>query len=164
MKGLQMRSILITIIAVLPAAGVAIPASAADAPPIVVREAWLRATVPGQQATAAFMRIAASADTTLAGAATPIAKIAEIHTMSQDAGIMKMRAVDRLPIRGGTTLAMTPDGIHLMLMSLARPIRDGEVVPITLTFVDSAGRSRKIDVEAKARPLTATDSSAGQRP
>jgi len=147
-----MRLLLICVLALVASLGES--ASAADVP-IVVSDAWMRATVPAQQSATVFMRITASADTTLTGAATPVAKLAELHSMTQEAGVMKMRPLERLPIRAGTTVALTPEGTHLMLTGLAHQIREGDVVPISLSFVDAQGRASRVDVAVKAGAVTA---------
>ena len=125
-------------------AGAAVPAVGQ----VSVSDAWVRGTVPGQQTTGAFMRLNSPADVTLTGAASPVAKIVEIHEMKLDGGVMKMNAVDRLLLPAGKTVELKPGGYHVMLMDLARPLKEGDIVPVTLAFEDKAGR--KLTVEAKA--------------
>ena len=43
-----------------------------------------------------------------------------------------------------------------MLMDLTRPLKEGDTIPITLTVVDNAGKTQKIEVRASVRALTAT--------
>ena len=59
---------------------------------VTVSDAWARAVVPGQMATGAFMRLTSATDATLVDAASPAAKIVEIHEMKMDGGVMKMNA------------------------------------------------------------------------
>jgi copper(I)-binding protein len=72
-----------------------------------------------------------------------VAKSGEIHTMSMEGNLMKMREVDGgLEVKPGQKITMQPgNGYHIMLMGLSRPLKAGEKVP-TLTF-EKAG---KIDV------------------
>ena len=78
----------------LAAATFALPAAAQ----VTVADAWVRGTVTGQSATGAFMQLKSPADTALVAAASPVAKIVEIHEMKMDAGVMKMSAVDALAV------------------------------------------------------------------
>jgi copper(I)-binding protein len=145
------RRIILALLATALVLPVASPASAQ----VTVSNAWMRATVPGQSATAAFMQITAASDSTLVGAASPAAKVVEIHEMTRSGDVMKMGAIDRLPLPAGKPVALLPDGYHVMLMSLSAPLKEGEAVPITLTVVDSAGKTQKVHVRASVRSLTA---------
>jgi len=122
---------------------------------VAVKDAWIRGIVPGQKATGAFMRLASPAETSLVAVATPVARIAEIHTMSMDKGVMRMRAIDALPLPAGKAVALEPGGYHLMLMDLRQPLADGATIPLTLTFADAAGKRTTQTVNAIVRPLTA---------
>jgi len=122
---------------------------------VTVADAWARAVVPGQKSTGAFMRLTATTDATLLDAASPAAKIVEIHEMKMEGGVMKMNAIDKLPLPAGKPVELKPGGYHVMLMDLTRPLKEGDTVPITLTVVDKAGRTQKIDVRASVRALTA---------
>ncbi len=122
---------------------------------VTVTDAWVRGTVSGQKATGAFMQLKSAADTTLVGASSPVAKIVEIHEMKMDGGTMKMRAIDKLALPAGEPVELKPGGYHVMLMDLAQPLKEGETVPVTLTFQDKGGRQTSVDVKASVRALTA---------
>jgi len=122
---------------------------------VTVSDAWIRGTVPGQRATGAFMQLRSSGDASLVAVATPAAKAAEIHTMVQDNGVMKMRAIASLPLPAGKTVEMGPGGYHVMLLDLARPMKEGEIVAVTLTFADASGRTTTQQVQATVRALNA---------
>lgn len=121
---------------------------------VTVSDAWVRGTVPGQKATGAFMQLASGADTSLVGAASPVAKVVEIHEMAMDGGVMKMRAVQSIPVAAGKPVTLAPGGYHVMLMDLAQPLKEGDKVPLTLTFADKAGKKTTQEVSATVRPLT----------
>ncbi len=81
----------------------------------------------------------------LVAVSTPRAKRVELHTMSMDGGVMRMREVDAIEIKPGASIKMRPGaGFHLMLMELAQPLKDGETFPMTVTFE----KSGKVDVKA----------------
>src|ERR1700741_194636 len=65
---------------------------------VTVSDAWIRSTVPGQKVAAAFMRIVSTADTALVEVTSPSAKFVEIHEMTKEGNVMRMKAVDRLPV------------------------------------------------------------------
>ena len=102
-----------------------------------------------------FTQITSSADTSLVAVTTPVAKVVEIHTMTHEGGVMKMRAVDAIPVAAGKTVDLSPGGYHVMLMDLAQPLKEGEKVPLTLTFADKSGKKTTQDVSATVRALAA---------
>ena len=122
---------------------------------VTVTDAWVRGTVPGQKGTGAYMQLTSAADMTLIGVASPAAKVAEIHEMAQDGNMMRMRAVDQLALPAGKAVALKPGGYHVMLMDLAHPLKEGDVVPVTLTFADKAGKKVTQEINAPVLGLTA---------
>jgi periplasmic copper chaperone A len=129
---------------------VALPAAAQ----VTVTDPWARATVAGQKATGAFMQLTSATNAALVDVASPVAKIVEIHEMKMDAGVMKMAAVAKLPLPAGKPVELAPGGYHVMLMDLARPLKEGETIPLTLTVADATGKTQKIEVRASVRALT----------
>ena len=130
-------------------------ASAVAQAEVAVSDAWIRGTVPGQRATGAFMQLASPGDSALVGVSSPVAKAAEIHSMAMDGGVMRMRAIDSLPLPAGKTVELRPGGYHLMLLDIQQPLKEGETVPVVLTFADPAGRKTTQEVKATVRALTA---------
>jgi hypothetical protein len=134
------------------ALAVALPAAAQ----VTVTDAWVRGTVTGQKATGAFMQLKSPADTALVAATSPVAKIVEVHEMKMDGGMMKMNAVDKLPLPAGKVVELKPGGYHVMLMDLVRPLKEGDTVPLQLTFEDKAGKKQTLEVKAQVKALTTT--------
>ncbi len=132
-------------------AAAALPAAAQ----VAVANAWVRGTVAGQKATGAFMELKSPADTALVAVASPSASIVEIHEMKMDGGMMTMRAVDRIALPAGKAVELKPGGYHVMLMDLAKPLKEGDSVPLKLTFEDKAGKKVTQDVNVPVRALTA---------
>jgi len=122
---------------------------------VTVTDPWVRGTVAGQRATGAFMKLTPAADQKLVAAASPVAKIVEIHEMAMDGGVMKMRAIPKLALPAGKATELKPGGYHVMLMALDRTLAEGETVPITLTFEDAAGKRQTVEIKAPVKPLTA---------
>jgi periplasmic copper chaperone A len=118
---------------------------------VTVSKPWVRATVPGQKVAAAYMEIRSSENAALVGAASPAAKTAEVHEMSMDNGVMKMRETPRLELPAGKTVALKPGGYHVMLTDIVKPLKAGDTVPITLT-VETPDKQRKtVKVKAEVR-------------
>ena len=122
---------------------------------VVVANPWVRGTVAGQKATGAFMELKSATDATLVSAASPVAKIVEVHEMKMDAGVMKMQAVDRLALPAGKAVELKPGGYHVMLMDLTQTLKEGDTVPVTLTFEDKAGKKQTVEVKAPVKALGA---------
>jgi copper(I)-binding protein len=121
---------------------------------VTVTDPWVRGTVAGQKATGAFMQLKSAGDASLVDAASPVAKIVEIHEMKMDGGVMKMNAIEKLPLPAGKAVDLKPGGYHVMLMDLKQTLKEGETVPVTLTIVDAAGKKQTIEVKATVKALT----------
>ncbi len=116
----------------------------ASAQTVEVQDAWARATVQGQKASGAFMKITASTDIRLVGVITPVAAVAEVHEMRMDGGVMTMRALDGgLALPAGKAVELKPGGYHVMLMDLKVPFQKDTTIPLTLVFKDSAGKETR---------------------
>lgn len=105
---------------------------------VEITDAWARATPGGAQTGAAYVTITSAAGDRLTGASTPVAQKAELHTMTMDGNVMKMRQVDAIDLPAGKAVTLKPGGYHIMLTGLAQPLTAGETFPLTLTF-DKAG-------------------------
>ena len=138
-----------SMLAVAAALTVALPASAQ----VAVNGAWVRGTVAGQKVTGAFMQMTSPTDTALVTVTSPVAKIVEIHEMKMDGGMMKMNAIDKVPLPAGKLVELKPGGYHVMLFDLQRPVNEGDVVPLTLTFEDKAGKKSTVEVKAAVKAL-----------
>ena len=120
-----------------------------------VSDAWVRGTVPGQKATGAFMQIVSAQGGRLVQADSPVAGVTEIHEMTMDGNVMKMRAIPGLDLPAGETVELKPGGYHVMLMGLKRPVQEGETLPITLVVEDQDGKRESLELKVPVRALTA---------
>jgi hypothetical protein len=136
-------------------AGLALAAAQAWAE-VTVTEAWVRGTVPAQKATGAFMKLKSSEDAKLVSAASPAAKIVEVHEMAMKGNVMEMRAIDALALPAGKTVELKPGGYHVMLVDLVKPLAAGEKVPVTLTVIGKDGKKATVEVKAEVRAVGAT--------
>lgn len=122
---------------------------------VTVEEPWVRATVPQQNGTGAFMRLTSQSDTTLVRAESPVAKYVEVHEMVMENNVMKMREVSGIPLPAGQTVELKPGGYHIMFIDLHGQVKEGEQVPLKLTFEEAGGQRSSMDIEAPVRPLAA---------
>ena len=65
---------------------------------------------------------------------TPAARSAELHTTVMAGDVMKMEAAGEIDVPAGATLEMKPGGLHVMLMGLIAPLKQGETIEMTLRF------------------------------
>src|SRR5438477_2177667 len=130
------------------AAGLAV-ASAAVAQPtqLEIDNAWARATPGKAENGAAYVTITSPTADRLVSASTPAAKKAELHTMSMQGMVMKMRPIAGLDIPAGQPVALKPGGEHIMLMGLNQPLREGQSFPLTLGFEKASPRTVTVTVE-----------------
>ena len=124
-------------------------AASAQAPPVttVISNAWARPTVQGQTAGGGYLRIdnkGAFGDR-LIGASSDAASSVELHSMTMDGEVMRMRRVEAIDVPAGGSVELKPGGLHLMLIGLKAPLRAGSTIPLTLRF-EKGGEVR---VEAK---------------
>jgi copper(I)-binding protein len=119
---------------------------------INVSEAWVRATMPGQPVSGAYMQIRSDADARLVGVSSPAVPRVEVHEMKMDGDVMRMREVKAIELPKGKTVSLQPGGFHIMLMNLQKPIAAGDVIPLTLV-VESGGKQQAVEVKAEARAM-----------
>jgi periplasmic copper chaperone A len=128
----------------------AVCAVSAFAQNVTVTDAWARATVQGQKATGAFMKITAKDNTKLVGVSSPVAGVAEIHEMKVDKEVMKMAALPNgLDLPAGKSVELKPGGYHVMLMDLKAPLAKDTTVPVTLTFQDAKGVKSNLELKVQ---------------
>lgn len=106
---------------------------------VEITDAWVRATMQGQKATGAFMNLTAKKATRLVGIKTDAAAVAEVHEMTMDKEVMRMRTIPVLELPAGKTVSLKPGGYHVMLMNLKEPLPLDSHVQLTLLFEDAAG-------------------------
>jgi hypothetical protein len=124
-----------------------------------VDDAWVRATVAGQQATGAFMTITASSDSKLLGAQSPVAKTVQIHQSTMKNDVMSMQPVAFVALPAGKAVTLEPHGYHVMLIDLVAQVKEGDKVPLTFTVENAKGEKESIKVEAEVRALNMPDHS-----
>ena len=121
---------------------------------VSVLDPWIRATVPQQKVTGAFMRVQSALPARLVGVQADVAGRAELHEMAMDGQTMRMRRVESIELPAGKEVNLASGGYHVMLMDLKRQVKEGELVAVTLTVLDAAGKRQDVMVKVPVKPLT----------
>lgn len=121
---------------------------------LTVTDAYVRAPAPNAPSTGAFMAIrnSGTAERRVVKAQSAAARVVELHTHRNEGGVMKMRPVADIAVAAGGETILKPGGLHVMLIDLQRPLKEGDVVPITLSLDD--GSTVKVDAPVKKLQMT----------
>ena len=152
----------LTLLALAPSLAHAQDVTAGD---LVLQHPWARATPNGAQVAGGYVTIVNHGSTadTLTGGSLVAAEKAEVHDMTTDNGVMRMRATGPLDIPAGGAVTLSPSGRHLMFTGLKRGLKKGEQVDGTLTFARAGTVPVRFDVEAiGARTPSGTGGHTGQ--
>ena len=120
---------------------------------VSVSDPWVRATVPAQKASGAFMQLRSAKAARLVEVKSPVAGRVEIHEMAMQGQTMRMRAVDGIDLPAGQPVNLASGGYHVMLFDLQRQLKEGEQVPLTLTVQGADGKRESVAVQAAVKPL-----------
>ena len=112
-----------------------------------ITNAWTRATPGTAQPGVVYLTIQSPTPDRLVSVSSPVAKKAELHTMSMSGTVMQMRPVTGIDIPAGQPVTLKPGGEHSMLLGLEHALREGQTVPLTLTFEKAGSRTVSVPVE-----------------
>jgi periplasmic copper chaperone A len=101
---------------------------------IEISQPWARATPKGASSGAAYMTVSNSgtAPQRLSCVSSNAAAECQIHEMTMDGGVMKMRPVQGgLEVKPGETVTLKPGGFHVMLVGLKQPLQAGQSLGAT---------------------------------
>ena len=121
----------------------AVGASEYTAGPITILQPHARATVGAQPTGAGYMTLQnrGGADRLVAAAAATVSSTVELHSMTMDAGMMRMRRLESIELPARATVALEPGGLHMMFVGLKAPLKAGGSFPLTLRF-EKAGEAK----------------------
>lgn len=119
-----------------------------------IDDPYVRLTPPNAPASGAFMLIAndGNENRLLLKAQSPVAKTVELHTHTNDNGVMKMRPVEHIEIKAKGQTALKPGSYHIMLIGLKQALNEGDLVPLTLSFDDGS----TLQIKAPVRKILPT--------
>jgi copper(I)-binding protein len=108
---------------------------------VTITNAWVRENTPGQEVGAAYMTLNSPTKSSLVYAeAIDAAGSVEMHSMTMNDGVMRMRMLDELPLEPNKPVALKPGSFHLMLFDLKEPFKAGQKVNFRLCFKDESGK------------------------
>jgi copper(I)-binding protein len=145
MKFRQILCVLFTVTAA------ALAAPAVSAQSVNIANAWVRATAPGQTTAAAYVDLTSDSNAVLVAAGSPLAQRVELHSMTMDGGVMRMRALPRIDLPAGQTVKLAPGGMHVMLIDIKQPLKPGDKVPLVLSVQSSGTSLTTLKIEAEVR-------------
>lgn len=127
----------------------ALTLSASALAEVNIDQPYARAVPPGQPNSAAFMTLKNNSDTevSLVSASSSISNVAELHTHTNENGVMKMRQIAEINLKANQQVELKPGGLHIMLIGLKQNLVKGETVDLTLTFSD--GSTETLDIHVK---------------
>jgi len=137
------------VLAAVPAAAVATDYPLHD---LRIEHPYARPTPPGARSGAAYFTIRnlGNASDRLVSVASPVSKSAQVHSMTMDGNVMRMRALPSLDIPPDASITLAPGSYHVMLVGLSHPLAAGDKVTLTLTFEKAGKVDVSADVEAGA--------------
>lgn len=111
---------------------------------------WARATPAGAAIGGAYLKLDNhGADDKLLGAnADSVANSVQLHLMSMDGNVMKMRQVDDIALPSGKVVDLKPGGYHLMLIGLKAALKAGDKFALRLKFENAGEVEVTVNVEA----------------
>lgn len=127
------------------------PAATAPLPQgLEIRDAWAAPNPGGVDIAAGYLTIANGGEADrLISVTSPRATGAEIHEMSMDGAVMRMRQVTGgLDVPASGVVTFGPSGLHLMFTGVTQPFAEGEDIPVTLTFEKAGVREITLPVRA----------------
>ena len=122
---------------------------------VTAKDAWVRGMVPAQNSTGAFLTLTSTVDAKLVGVSTPVAKMTGIHETKMMSGANHMHEVESIALPAGKPVKLAPGGHHVMLMDMAKAVKPGDTVALTLTIEEKGGKRVNVEVKAEVRPLGA---------
>ena len=116
---------------------------------LTIGHPYARPTVPGQSVGGGFMSIANKGpDDRLLSVTSTVAKSVELHTMSMDGDVMRMRQVEGIALPAGQSVELKPGALHMMFIGLKAPLKAGDKVPVTLRFEKAGELTVRVSVQA----------------
>ncbi len=114
-----------------------------------IEDAYIRSTAPAQSVAGGFMKIDnLGAVDQLISASSPSAVEVQLHEMSMDGNVMKMRQIKEILVPANSSTELKPGGLHLMLIGIKSPLKTGDSVPLKLKFTKAGEVEVRFSVKA----------------
>jgi copper(I)-binding protein len=135
-----------------------------DVGSIHISQTWARATPKGAAAGAGYMTITnkGTAPDRVNCLADDASAQCQIHSMTMDEGVMKMRPVEGgLEIKPGETVTLKPGSFHVMFLDLTHPLEQGQTVKAKLKFDGAGTVDVELPIAAIGAPAPGADAGGG---
>ena len=120
---------------------------------VVVTAPWVRATVPAQNSTGAFMHLQSARPMRLVEVGSPAAATVEMHQMEMKNDIMRMQQVAGIELPAGKGVNLASSSYHVMLMGLKQQLIEGQTVSLTLVFQGADKKREKVTIKVPVKPI-----------
>ncbi len=120
---------------------------------VSVTAPWVRATVPAQKSTGAFMHVQSHVDARLVGVSSSVADTVELHQMEMKGQTMQMRQVEGIALPAGKGVNLANGSYHIMLVGLKHQLKAGEAIDITLQVQGKDNKRESVTVKVPVKPL-----------
>jgi len=123
-------------------------AQAHETDKITVSDVWSRtaAVVGGNGAGFFVIENHMAEDDLLLRAEADVSNAVELHTMTMNDNIMRMRKIDSVPVPANSTVTFAPGGEHVMFIGLKAPLKEDESFPLTLVFKKAGAITVQVSV------------------
>ncbi|MDX1346993.1 MAG: copper chaperone PCu(A)C [Thiomicrorhabdus chilensis] len=127
-----------------------VAAMATQAEHIEVSEPYAREVPPGAPASASFMTLTNNSDQDIKilQADSEVSKVVELHTHTNDNGVMRMRKIPNITVPANGQAVLQPGGLHIMLIGPHKPLKTGQTVEVELIFEDGSHKSVSMPVKS----------------
>ena len=116
---------------------------------ITIGHPYARTTAAGQASGGGYLKLEnKGADDKLLSASADVAASVELHSMSMEGDVMRMRQVDGIALPKGKTVELKPGAFHIMFMGLKAPLKNGDKFPLKLKFEKAGEVTVTVNVEA----------------
>jgi copper(I)-binding protein len=116
---------------------------------IEIGHPYARATAPGQPSGGGYLTLNnGGANDRLLSASAEVSKAVELHTMTMEGDVMRMRQVDAIELPAGKAVELKPGGLHIMFIGLKAPLKQGDKFPLKLKFEKAGEVTVQVNVEA----------------
>ena len=126
---------------------------------VEVKQAYIRATIPGTSISSSYMEIENkfAKPVTLLKVTSEISPRIEIHQHTMVDGMMRMRKLNSLDIKAKERVKLQPSGLHLMLFDVKKPLKAQQQVELTLNFSNNTSVTIPVPVYSPAQERTSQE-------
>jgi periplasmic copper chaperone A len=101
---------------------------------LVVEAPWARESVTRTGAAYMTLRNHGDQPDRLIGVSSDVAETVQLHSSVTEDGVMQMRSVETVEVPAHGEAVLEPGGVHVMLIGLEGPLKEGKSFPLTLRF------------------------------